>query len=366
MFKKKRTALDKLRLSQYAAELPSQNENPVPIRVSKVGASWVLDQNARIQQRGRSSAAGLPRLMPIPKNAMATPSQAGWFENLDYDNAHFNLNTTNAVIKSSPASPLPLPVAVDQRSRSPTPTGTRTPPPWQIPSSSRSQTPSPLRSPPRIHSPTPSQWEDMDAAEIMAGLAPIQSKGIYEKTWREFGEFLKQDIEQQEPCEADYIRFFNFLRKSRSLKGTSLWSMYSRLKNCHLRRYGTNLKQWPRLQTQLSSYMAGHTPKQAGVFSQEEINCILQLERDCPKWVMRKAMVAVAICGGNRCCELRLITLDSVKMDREGAWVTFFHGKQRGMRKKNEFIVPFNRGEPHLCYATRLIHYIDRVRASIT
>ena len=115
----------------------------------------------------------------------------------------------------------------------------------------------------------------------------------------------------------------------------------------------------------LESYEADYVRKTSNVFSREQIEQVLQVKKDCPGWRMRKALAAVGFCGALRCVEIRSIELGSVTIDEEGAWVTFFHGKQRGEAKKNEFLVPYNRSEPGLCMATRLIHYMNKLRESL-
>ena len=115
----------------------------------------------------------------------------------------------------------------------------------------------------------------------------------------------------------------------------------------------------------LESYEADYVRKTSNVFTREQIEQILQLDMDCPKWVLRKALAVVGFCGALRCIEIRSIELGSIRDDEEGLWITFFHGKQRGEAKKNEFLVPYNRSEPHLCMATRVIHYVNRLRESL-
>ena len=160
------------------------------------------------------------------------------------------------------------------------------------------------------------------------------------------------------------FRYFDYLRKAKNYKSSSLWAIHSRVKNCHLRRHGTDPK-WKRVYAQLQSYEADYEVKTANVFTLDEVQQVLQLDKYTPVWVMRKALTAVAICGGLRCCEVRKITLRDVVVDEEGAWITFRHGKQRGPEKVNEFIVPFDRSKPHLCYATRLVDYMDKVKIVI-
>ena len=207
---------------------------------------------------------------------------------------------------------------------------------------------------------TPSGWVRRSANEIMADQAPSNSRAVYERAWVLFGEFLERDVNQGEPTEEEYIRYFDYLRKAKNYKSSSLWAIHSRVKNNHQRRYGTDPK-WKRIYMQLQSYEANYVVKTANVFSQDEIESILKLDKTSPVWVMRKALAAVALCGGLRCCEVRNITLRDVVTDEEGAWVQFRHGKQRGAEKSNEFIVPFNREKTHLCYAACLISYMDQV-----
>ena len=68
----------------------------------------------------------------------------------------------------------------------------------------------------------------------MANQAPAKSRDVYEKAWRNLASFLKKDLGKYEPQESDYIRYFNFLRKGKKYKATTMWSMYSRVKNCHI------------------------------------------------------------------------------------------------------------------------------------
>ena len=96
------------------------------------------------------------------------------------------------------------------------------------------------------------------------------------------------------------------------------------------------------------------------LFSHDEIERILQLDKNSPVWVIRKAIAAVAICGDLRICEVRNITLRDVVSDEEGVWIG--HRKQDGEERSNEFVLPFNRERPHLCYASCLINYVVEVR----
>ena len=115
----------------------------------------------------------------------------------------------------------------------------------------------------------------------------------------------------------------------------------------------------------LKTFEAGYVRKTSKVFTREEIEKILQIDLSCPTWVMWKAITAVGFCGALRCAELRSIVLGSVTINEEGCWIKFHHAKQRGEAKKNEILVPFNRSEPKLCMATRVIYYMEMLRKSL-
>ena len=69
--------------------------------------------------------------------------------------------------------------------------------------------------------------------------------------------------------------------------------------------------------------MSGYTRKTASIFSLNEIKRALLIEDDTPKWLLRKAVIVVAYCGGMRGAEVRKIQLGNVQVDEEGVWVEF-------------------------------------------
>ena len=83
-------------------------------------------------------------------------------------------------------------------------------------------------------------WNDESAEEILAKVGPAKSLKLYEKEWLKLSKFLKKDLTTYEPVESDYIRYFNFLRKAKKQKCSSLWTIASRLSNCHAVSYSSN------------------------------------------------------------------------------------------------------------------------------
>lgn len=140
--------------------------------------------------------------------------------------------------------------------------------------------------------------------------------------------------------------------------------MYSRLNNCHQRKFGSKLQKWPRLSNQLKSYEAGYVRTTAKIFSRQEIYQALQLNLTTPYWILRKCAITLAYSGGLRCIELKSIKYGNVTQDDEGIWVKYVQAKQRGEQKDNRFLVPFERNNPQLCLASRVVTYLRGLEQS--
>ncbi len=72
---------------------------------------------------------------------------------------------------------------------------------------------------------------------IMLESMPKKSRKAYEKAWTEFRKDERIN-DGTMPNESNYLRHFSKLRKERKLKGSTLWSMYSRLNAFHSSLYG--------------------------------------------------------------------------------------------------------------------------------
>ena len=133
--------------------------------------------------------------------------------------------------------------------------------------------------------------------------------------------------------------------------------LYSRLNNNHQRKFGVKLQQWPRIQLVLKQYETGYKRKTAHIFTKDQILRGLQVDNATPEWILRKCAISLAFCGGLRCAELKSIKVGDLTQDDEGMWVHYFHAKQKGEEKKNRFLVPFDRNNPHMCFASRVLSY---------
>ncbi len=209
----------------------------------------------------------------------------------------------------------------------------------------------------------------------MTDLAPNKSKAIYEKAWNDFNKFLASEMSsailqddgltKTEPGEDDYIRYFHYLKKNKEFKASSLWSTYSHLNNVHRRIWGIKLQKRPRITMLLKNHESGYVRSAAKAFTKDEILQIMQIDNTTNVWVLRKAAIAIAYCGGLRCVELHSIKYGNLTLDNEGVWVMFQQAKQRGEVKENRFLVPFNREKPHRCFAARVMTYLCDLTASL-
>ena len=125
------------------------------------------------------------------------------------------------------------------------------------------------------------------------------------------------------------------------------------------RRFGTPLQNWPRIKLLLNRYKKGYKRKTASIFTLSEIKRALELPYSGPKWIMRKAALAVAYCGCLRAADVRKIEMGNVTIDTEGVWVEFVQSKQRGEETKNRFLVP------HQTFGSHIVKYLDLLEKSL-
>ncbi len=73
--------------------------------------------------------------------------------------------------------------------------------------------------------------------DLLMDTLPQKSVSDYKKAWQKF--LSEMSISKDEvPCEADYLRYFEKLRRVSKYKGSTLWTLYSKLNAVHQRLYG--------------------------------------------------------------------------------------------------------------------------------
>ena len=144
-------------------------------------------------------------------------------------------------------------------------------------------------------------WVEKSAAEIMGSAGPQKTAHLYDIAWAKFEEYRGVS---DEPCEDDYVKYFHYLHEAKEFKSSTLWNTYAKLNSVHQRKFGNRLQLWPRLKMLLKRYNQGYKRKTASIFHLEEIKRALLLGNSSSMWIMWKAVVATAFCGGLRGCEV--------------------------------------------------------------
>ena len=222
-------------------------------------------------------------------------------------------------------------------------------------------------------------WVKKTGDEIMKSLGPKKTGHIYEHAWNQFVEFINFPPRgtSEPPTEDDYLSYYDYLHEGRKYKASTMWNTYAKLNSCHQRRYGKAIQSMPRLKLQLKRYNQGYIRKTAAIFTQAEIKQALQIDIETPKWILRKAAISLAYCGGLRGAELRALSVGNIKVKDDGVWVEYSQAKQKGEQKTNLFVVPFYSsagpvlpvGLPALvlddvCFGSYVVKYLELLRRS--
>ena len=90
------------------------------------------------------------------------------------------------------------------------------------------------------------------------------------------------------------------------------------------RRFGKRLQnEWPGIQMLLKRFEAGYVRKRANTFTRFHIRQAIQLDFRTPMWILRKAAIVMAYCGGLRCVDLHRIKIGDITVIEEGVWVRY-------------------------------------------
>ena len=200
-----------------------------------------------------------------------------------------------------------------------------------------------------------------------------------ERSWKEFGSFINsfsdftdnhiegtEHHEQKEitvePPEGDYLRYLNFLSEVKQLKSSTIVNMFSRLNSSHMSRFKRSPQNiYPGLHRFIKS-------RRARKFSKEQIQRALQLDRGhSSEWIMKKAAISIAFCGGLSISDLRNIKLWNVEINQRGVWVTYpgSDEEEDGRKDDDGFLVPYSPSEsggPGPCLASIVVNYLDGMR----
>ncbi len=76
------------------------------------------------------------------------------------------------------------------------------------------------------------------------------------------------------------------------------------------------------------------------------------LQKRNPEKVFCRCGTALSCCCGRQGHELQALKLDDIHETEDGIWVDYEYFKQKWEVKGNKFVIPFNRNNPSLCFAT--------------
>ena len=174
-----------------------------------------------------------------------------------------------------------------------------------------------------------------------------------------------EGIRAAQPTEKDYLSYLRWLREDKKYSSSTTWCMYSRLNYFHQKLFGKKLQQWPKITELLKTFADDGVKKKTNSFTLSQIQLFLKKELPYPFWILRKAIVSVAFCGGLSCREVNQILFSDLEKDVDGYYVTIRRAKMRnGELIPNTIHIPLNHNDPSICYASKVQCYLDAVVAS--
>ncbi len=180
--------------------------------------------------------------------------------------------------------------------------------------------------------------------DLMSDSYPAKSKLVYLKAYKAFERFLKsrnQWTPDVAPSDLQVMNYFYFLRHEMKFAPTTLWSTYARINAVMKRLYGVSLNSYKRVSDVLKSYESGHSVKQAGIFTPQQIeDFVTDPELSSKYWLVRKVVCLIGYYGGFRNVELKSLKFENCELDCMGYWFHFTRSKQRGRQEETSICVP--------------------------
>ncbi len=181
-------------------------------------------------------------------------------------------------------------------------------------------------------------------AEIMGDSYPAKSRVVYLKAYRHFERFLKsrnQYVDGIRPTEQMVLNYFHYLHNELKYASSTLWSTYARINAVMSRVHGVRLQSFTRVGDLLKNYGGGYVPKQAAIFTCQQIeDFLLDPTLSSKYWLVRKVICLLGYFGGFRSCELKSLKFENCQLDSVGYWFTFKRSKQRGKQEPSHVCIP--------------------------
>lgn len=203
--------------------------------------------------------------------------------------------------------------------------------------------------------------EPRSSGDILRNLQPKKSGKAYQKDWNDFMQFAGTST----PGEDHLIRFFDMLRNHKKLESSTIWVVYSHINFAWQMNYGAKLQDFPRVTALCKSYNAGYRRKVSKTMTIMDVCCFLRKPLETSFWIVRKAMVSLAWCGGLRCDEIWRMKLKNLERKNNGYLVTLERSKQTGEVSTSIFMVPSQLNDLGIQFSSYIDHYLDVVQKKI-
>ena len=181
-------------------------------------------------------------------------------------------------------------------------------------------------------------------SELMGDSYPAKSRIVYLKSYRLFERFLRSRNKYEPgvpPTEVMVLNYFHYLRNELKWAPSTLWSTYARINAVLSRVHGVRLQNYSRVCDVLKSYGGGYIPKQAAIFTPQQIeDFVTDPSLSSKYWLVRKVVCLLGYFGGFRSCELKSLKFENCELDSMGYWFTFKRSKQRGRLEPTTICVP--------------------------
>ena len=201
----------------------------------------------------------------------------------------------------------------------------------------------------------------MDSNELYDQTSKMKSAKAYFKAWEMFVEF--HDGKENGFIEDDFGRFFKFMGEVREYSPSTIWKVYSMLNHMFQMKFNEGLKQWPKLTKLVQSYEAGYVRKCANTFEPDQVYDFLdRTDLDSPYWLVRKAIVAIAVAGGHRCIEIRDLQMENVTYcSKDDCYIVVFNRAKQCHKemKKSCYMIPFSKSGRN--WGSYVKKYLDRL-----
>ena len=205
---------------------------------------------------------------------------------------------------------------------------------------------------------------------------PKKSAKRYRQVWDDFMRWLpantgyKPNIRSlKEPLEGHITAYFRDLHGSREMRANTIWSYYSIINTGYVKHFGKTLKERaPRLTARLKQYAKEEEApvRRAATFDGNDIVNYMQRVTSNMDDTQEKALYTLAYFGGLRCAELRLLSIENIRADKEGVIRVVYKACKAAAQTQRTFFVPLSPSHGNAFTAAVTAHLKNLQNAGIT